>query len=322
VSKNTGYSLTGLAPGNNPQVVPKEEEQGPPEGVIDTTVKVYRLNPDGSKGEFLRTMPAYPEGWEERRSAPGSGGKKKEKEEDDEMAKKRTKAKIDWKEIGPKIDELNAKGVTTRAIADTVGISYASVFRYLEKQKEITPSKKQIKKDIFTGETEDSWKCSACGGTTDYVERFTDAEGEKLCMQCYLGKEQQTQPPESDQAANQEPEREEPRESAENSIPYSVERLENIGREINPDDDTKIYTPERQNYTITQYNEQIKQGGFTAADEEPIPYTPVENPFDLNRFKIAVLEIFQEVARANQAPAYVSLAFMNAIIDTYPEKGE
>ena len=63
-------------------------------------------------------------------------------------------------------------------------------------------------------------------------------------------------------------------------------------------------------------------GGFTAADEEPIPYTPVENPFDLNRFKIAVLEIFQEVARANQAPAYVSLAFMNAIIDTYPEKGE
>jgi len=28
------------------------------------------------------------------------------------------------------------------------------------------------------------------------------------------------------------------------------------------------------------------------------------------------------VARANQAPAYVSLAFMNAIIDTYPEKGE
>ena len=84
----------------------------------------------------------------------------------------------------------------------------------------------------------------------------------------------------------------------------------------------KIYAPERQNYTITQYNEQIKQGGFTAADEEPIPYTPVENPFDLNRFKIAVLEIFQEVARANQAPAYVSLAFMNAIIDTYPEKGE
>ena len=133
--------------------------------------------------------------------------------------------------------------------------------------------------------------------------------------------EKQTLPPEPDQAANQEPEREE-MESAENSIPYSVERLENIGREINPDDDTKIYAPERQNYTITQYNEQIKQGGFTAADEEPIPYTPVENPFDLNRFKIAVLEIFQEVARANQAPAYVSLAFMNAIIDTYPEKGE
>ena len=83
--------------------------------------------------------------------------------------------------------------------------------------------------------------------------------------------EQQTQPPEPEELGGTDPVQEE-KESAENSIPYSVERLENIGREINPDDDTKIYTPERQNYTITQYNEQIKQGGFTAADEEPIPY--------------------------------------------------
>lgn len=28
-------------------------------------VKVYRLNPDGSKGEFLRVEPAYPPGWDD-----------------------------------------------------------------------------------------------------------------------------------------------------------------------------------------------------------------------------------------------------------------
>ena len=100
--------------------------------------------------------------------------------------------------------------------------------------------------------------------------------------------EKQTLPPEPDQAANQEPEREE-MESAENSIPYSVERLENIGREINPDDDTKIYAPERQNYTITQYNEQIKQGGFTAADEEEPPYAATFSEHHNTAWEIATL---------------------------------
>lgn len=82
--------------------------------------------------------------------------------------------------------------------------------------------------------------------------------------------EQQTPTLEPEQAANQEPIQEE-KEPAEDSIPYSVERLENIGREINLDD-TKIYVPERQNYTITQYNEQIKQGAVTIEDEEEPPY--------------------------------------------------
>ena len=114
----------------------------------------------------------------------------------------------------------------------------------------------------------------------------------------------QTQPPESDQAAEKEP--------AENSIPYSVERLENIGRELElPEDILKNMDVDAQLETFVNT--------FTAADEEPTPYTPVENPFDLNRFKIAVLEIFREVAATNQAPDYVTLAFINAIIDVYPE---
>jgi len=113
--------------------------------------------------------------------------------------------------------------------------------------------------------------------------------------------EKQTLPPEPDQAANQEPEQEE-KEPAEDIIPKT---------EMGCPFDEPAYNPNPP-----------EDNDFTAEDDEPIPYTPVENPFDLNRFKIAVLEIFQEVARANQAPAYVNLAFMNAIIDTYPEKGE
>ena len=88
--------------------------------------------------------------------------------------------------------------------------------------------------------------------------------------QRYLANKKQTPTLEPEQAANQEPDEGE-EESAEDIIPYSVERLENIGREINPDD-TKIYVPERQNYTITQYNEQIKQGAVTVEDEEEPPY--------------------------------------------------
>ena len=113
------------------------------------------------------------------------------------------------------------------------------------------------------------------------------------------------------QAANQEPERES-QEPATEIIP-ELEYLKQTGKEeeYGCPFDEPAFNPNPP-----------EDNDFTAEDDEPIPYTPVENPFDLNRFKIAVLEIFQEVARANQAPAYVSLAFMNAIIDTYPEKGE
>jgi hypothetical protein len=62
----------------------------PPEGFIDNTVKVFRLNPDGSKGELVRTMEAFPEGWDDparRRLTPGSGARNQK--EDEEMARPR-----------------------------------------------------------------------------------------------------------------------------------------------------------------------------------------------------------------------------------------
>lgn len=62
MNRNIGRCIE-LVPGANPQVVTKEVDLGPPEDFVDNTVKVYKLNPDGSKGEHLRDMPAFPEGW-------------------------------------------------------------------------------------------------------------------------------------------------------------------------------------------------------------------------------------------------------------------
>jgi|GEM_PF-2767179 len=59
-----GFQCVELTPGANAYVVPKEEDPGAPQGFADTTVRVYRLNEDGTKGELLRTMDPFPEGWD------------------------------------------------------------------------------------------------------------------------------------------------------------------------------------------------------------------------------------------------------------------
>ena len=56
------------------------KKSGPPEGFVDNTVKVFRLNPDGSKGEFLGTMPAYPEGWDDPQQFRKKGFQKKKED--------------------------------------------------------------------------------------------------------------------------------------------------------------------------------------------------------------------------------------------------
>jgi hypothetical protein len=144
-------------------------------------------------------------------------------------------------------------------------------------------------------------KCEDCGkGLTHeevrevYPTGHLDEESKILCSWCYSNYLNRQIPPE----------------------PVKMP----IGCELPREDDMKVYTPERSSYTIAQYNEQIKQGGFAVADEEPIPYTVVEEKyFNLDSFKLRVLEIYQEVAAYNQAPAHVSLAFIDAIINVYPE---
>lgn len=58
-----GMQCVELIPGANHYI--KHEEPDPNEANRQGEVKVYRLNPDGTKGELLRTEPAFPEGWDD-----------------------------------------------------------------------------------------------------------------------------------------------------------------------------------------------------------------------------------------------------------------
>lgn len=136
-------------------------------------------------------------------------------------------------------------------------------------------------------------------------------ERQVLTSKIYRKKNKQTPTPAPDELGGTDPEREE-REPAGDSVLDNNEQRQT-------EDDKAIVAHMR--YAFSELFGVPDDGDFTAADEEPMPYTPVENPFDLNRFKIAVLEIFREVAATNQAPDYVTLAFINAIIDVYPEVG-
>lgn len=46
--------------GDVPRTLPPEKDPNEPN--LSTECKVYKLNPDGSKGEYLRTDPGFPEG--------------------------------------------------------------------------------------------------------------------------------------------------------------------------------------------------------------------------------------------------------------------
>ncbi len=78
---------------------PKKPE--PPEGFVDNTVRVFRLNPDGSKGELVRTMEAFPEGWDDPHKLREKGFQK-QKEEVKEMPKK----DIDFEAIVAKAKQI------------------------------------------------------------------------------------------------------------------------------------------------------------------------------------------------------------------------
>ncbi len=252
-----GFNVVCLEPGaDNPKKHTPPPEPEPPEGFVDNTVKVFRLNPDGSKGEFLGTMPAFPEGWDDPAKRKMTPGSRWENQKEDE----KIMARYHWKALWPQAQELLAQGLSTAKVADKLGIDAPALRCKIDRER------RKAKK--------------------------------------------QTPTPEPDQAANQEPERAEA-ESATEIIP-ELEYLKQTGKEeeYGCPFDEPAFNPNPP-----------EDNDFTAEDDEPIPYTVTEEKFNLDRFKIRVLEIFQEVAAQNDAPANISLAFIDAIINTYPEVG-
>jgi hypothetical protein len=97
-----GFHVVCLEPGaDNPKKHSPPPEPEPPEGFVDNTVKVFRLNPDGSKGEFLGTMPAFPEGWDDPHKLREKRFQKQSKE-----VKEMPKKDIDFEAIVAKAKQI------------------------------------------------------------------------------------------------------------------------------------------------------------------------------------------------------------------------
>jgi hypothetical protein len=105
--------------GDVPRTLPPKKD--PNEANQSTECKVFKLNPDGSKGPLLRTMPGYPEGWDTPRKIiagiPGNGFKKEERS----MYKKF----IPMPEDFAKIYEENGGKINT--VAKHYGVSWPKV---------------------------------------------------------------------------------------------------------------------------------------------------------------------------------------------------
>lgn len=114
---------------------PKKPE--PPEGFVDNTVKVFRLNPDGSKGELVRTMEAFPEGWDDPHKLREKRFQK-QKEEVKEMPKK----DIDFGVIVARTQELAAElGISlykaSQIVAKETGLHRTTVYNRAKAMEQI-----------------------------------------------------------------------------------------------------------------------------------------------------------------------------------------
>jgi hypothetical protein len=97
-------------PGDNPIIRPDPEPID-----NDCEVQVFRLNPDGSKGELLRIEPAFPEGWHHPQQFREKGFQKKKED-------KAKMARYYWKALWPQAQELLAQGLSTAKVAEKLGI--------------------------------------------------------------------------------------------------------------------------------------------------------------------------------------------------------
>lgn len=97
-------------------------------------VKVYRLNPDGTKGEFLRTDPAFPEGWDKL-----NNNIKNRRGEND-------MARLNWETLWPQVLELQAAGKSAKEIAKELEIDLhvlqSKIYREEKAVEKQTPRRK------------------------------------------------------------------------------------------------------------------------------------------------------------------------------------
>ena len=132
MKRNTGINCIEL--GTDANYILPPGDSNPNEANKDTEVKVYKMNPDGSKGELLRIEPSFPEGW--NKSNPAAILPQKKKKEDDIMPPVREDKDV----ILQKAKDLIAKGETVSAAARQLKVPLGTLHGWLRKDADAEPA--------------------------------------------------------------------------------------------------------------------------------------------------------------------------------------
>ena len=131
MNKNPVLRCTDLGTMDNLYTSPKRPQPEPPEGFVDNTVKVFRLNPDGSKGELVRTMEAFPEGWDDPHKLREKRFQKQSKEEEAMV-----KPLENREELIRRAKALMQDGLSLTKAAREVGIGTSTLSVWLKKERQ------------------------------------------------------------------------------------------------------------------------------------------------------------------------------------------
>lgn len=309
-----GMQCVELIPGANHYI--KHEEPDPNEANRQGEVKVYRLNPDGTKGELLRTEPAYPEGWDKlNNNIKNRRGKQKEE----------NMARYNWDELWPQVLEMQAQGKKNKEIAAELGIDlYAlksKIYREKkasEKQQTPTPEPVQVgSQDPAQGEEEPAddsvsqdkpeiticelpkeekprYFCEVCGALITDDEGITTTDGSWVCDKdsCrWLDKDNDA---------------------------YKKDHCEDCGAPIVIGVSEFLIEPKYFNINspkfvcVNCFNKYLDKNDYNPEDDDPIPYTLTEDPAERALFEIA-LNAQLAVKRVINDP--VALALIKSLIE-------
>jgi hypothetical protein len=231
-----------LAPGANTLINTESKEERPPEGFIDNTVRVYKMNPDGTKGEHLRDMPAYPDGWDTNVNPSIKRVTPDETEEEDTMPKTEV---TNWSEVIKRglelIDDGKLPFTAAKLLVEefNLPIKPQSVFPKLKKAmddraagKPADGVKKPSREDLLSIQNlyngDYKQPAEVLGTTCSVIKKWLQEDG----IIDQFGTPMLQTPPETAQAANQEPNQS--NTSASNSIPESYDFSERVAFDLAP----------------------------------------------------------------------------------------